>query len=290
MTKSSLQFSVIVPVFNQWNLVATLINALEKQTLSRACYEVILVDNGSDSIRIPESDLRPTVIQCAQKGAYAARNSGAKIARGKTLVFTDSDCRPSSTWLEEIGRALDFSGHSRLLLAGRVQIVTGSAQPSIFEMYDVVKGIDQERYVSAGYAATANLTVSRAMFKQLGGFDCNLYSGGDIDFCERAVRSGCELKYISNVYVEHPARTSWADVKTKARRVKGGQFMKLRSFGLFWMVLRTCLPPVYAVRRHWMSKYPFSYRLSAVYVQFRLWLVEVLEVLRLLARKEAERR
>src|SRR5690606_4863449 len=151
-------------------------------------------------------------------GSYAARNLGAAAARGRLLAFTDADCRPAPGWLAAMAEAA-----TRLpgrLLAGPVRIVANEP-PNAFEIYDRIRGIPQERYVRQGYATTANLAVPRPVFDALDGFDAARFSGGDADFCRRAGRAGHAVVLVPGAAVAHSARASWAELATKARRVKG---------------------------------------------------------------------
>ena len=149
---------------------------------------------------------------------------------------------------------------------------------------------DGERYVRLGYATTANLIVPRQAFDAVAGFDARRFSGGDADFCRRAERAGHGIVLVAAAVVEHPARDSWEEVATKARRVKGGQItggplgLRIRWF------LRTLIPPLRATARFIRAPRPWSERLTAIRVLYRLWLVELAEMARLLAGGTPERR
>ena len=60
--------------------------------------------------------------------------------------------------------------------------------PGLWEIYDALRGIPQARYVAHGYATTANLSVPKAKFETLSGFDPSRLSGGAAEFCRRARR------------------------------------------------------------------------------------------------------
>lgn len=84
------------------------LDALAAQTLPRDRYEIIVVDDGSadDTAALAR---RPGVI-CASipaSGPAAARNHGARLARGELLFFTDADCEPDSRWAEALLAAFD---------------------------------------------------------------------------------------------------------------------------------------------------------------------------------------
>lgn len=280
-------FSVVVPVYRQWHLAGKLLASLAAQTLPRASFEVILVDNGSPEV--PALDAPGVmVLRCEAPGSYAARNLGAAAARGRWLAFTDADCVAAPDWLATL-HAAALAGAERLL-AGTVRMVASSARPGASEIYDLVKGIPQERYIRRGYAATANLAVPRAVFERLGGFDSGRFSGGDAEFCRRAGRAGVTIALVGEAVVKHPARTSWAEIATKARRIKGGQ-MTANAAWRHRTLAGTLIPPVFGFwrfltdRRHAPAR-----RLVAAAVLFGVWTVEIDEALRLRRGKARERR
>ncbi|AFJ01903.1 glycosyl transferase, putative [Methylophaga frappieri] len=281
--------SVIVPVFNQWHLLPDLIKAYSNQSgaFSR---ELVIVDNGSDEIpKLPENE-DITILTCEKPGSYAARNKGLDAVSGELIVFTDADCVPSDDWLNHLYEA--YSGSDRkTLLAGNVIVRSNSQQPSSAELYDIAVGLPQQRYVSRGYAVTANLAIPRAVFDEIGLFDESRFSGGDADFCQRALAAGFKLEYVPSAIVYHPARDTWAAYATKVRRVKGGQICsgtRMRRFKYFAL---THIPPVWRVIRVInTNKLNFLEKFKVIWFQARLWGVELLEVWLLIAGKTPERR
>lgn len=275
--------SVIVPVYQQWHLVPALIECLERQTLPASSFEVLLVDNGSTDFNPPsELPANTRVLRCPTPGSYAARNEGARNARGAWFVFTDGDCRPRTDWLSNLQSAIAGLSDNRTLLAGAVEIVPSSARPNPYEIYDMVGGIPQSRYVGRGYGATANLAVSRRTFEAVGGFDATRFSGGDAEFCRRAGAAGHAIAYVANAGVDHPARSTWRELATKARRVKGGQLSSgPRKRRLLWAAATFVGPLRNGYYLVVANRQPTRYKLVALAVMMRLWLVELGEVLRL---------
>ena len=288
----SMKFSVIVPVFEQWHLVPQLLECLAEQSCPAESFEVLLVDNGSSELMIPDY-MAPNVrvLHCGIRGAYAARNHGVRDARGEWLVFTDADCLPERGWLEELAAAAEKLGKDDTFFAGSIETVGSSISPSIYEIYDLVRGIPQARYVKRGYAATANLAVPRILLVEVQGFNDELYSGGDADFCFRAKSLGYELEYIDSAIVKHRVRTSWDAVATKARRVKGGQLTHKSARYKLWIYCRTILSPFISMYRlGGVSNHSIKYRLIAICVYLRVWTVEIFELFRIAFGKEPERR
>lgn len=287
-----IKFSVIIPVYEQWDLVGRLLDCLERQTFPKQDFEVVLVDNGSKEIIPPcGADLISRFYICSEPGSYSARSLGVMHSQGQWLVFTDADCLPESDWLEKINDFICRYNDEKLLLAGEVEVISSCSNPSAYEVYDIVKGICQSKYVESGYAATANLAIEKNFFLAIGGFNKSLFSGGDVDLCGKAVDCGARLVFLEGARVYHPARSTWGEVKIKARRIKGGEFNRSSGFSLLVVVIRSITPPLNAIRLLLgRKKHTLKRRLIAVIVQLRIYGVELVELVRLLCKFPAERR
>jgi glycosyltransferase involved in cell wall biosynthesis len=282
---SELQASVIVPVHRHWNILPVLLEALAAQTLAQDRFEVLIVNNDAPVspplMALPQN---ARILPCEAPGSYAARNAGAGEARGAWLVFTDADCRPAPDWLAALTAALPES-----LRAGPVEMALPQV-PNAFAIYDLVRGIPQARYVAHGYATTANLAVPRWIFEAQGGFDASRRSGGDAEFCRRPGIRKYGLRLVPEAVVAHPCRTRWEDLALKARRVKGGQVRAGSLSRRISWTLRSLVPPFRDTVYYLASPHPVRFRLTAVAVRFRLWGVELAEVVRLVASGAVERR
>jgi glycosyltransferase involved in cell wall biosynthesis len=88
--------SVIIPAFNRERVIGKAIKSVLVQTFQD--FEIILVDDGSrdettkNAIKIACSEPRVRIFRSeTNQGAQAARNAGARAARGKWLSFLDAD-------------------------------------------------------------------------------------------------------------------------------------------------------------------------------------------------------
>ena len=112
----SVQFSIIIPAHNDWNLLEGCLRSLAEQT-NRLKFEVIVVDDGSRDPE-PESirewkNRYPLSIARHPNGGIAARNRGMQEASGEILVFTDADCRFHPNCVSILGARIDaFPQHS----------------------------------------------------------------------------------------------------------------------------------------------------------------------------------
>ena len=88
-------FSIVVPVYRVEQYLKNCVDSILAQNCDN--FELILVDDGSPD-KCPEicdryvkDDLRVTVIHKTNGGLSSARNAGIKAARGKYIIFVDSD-------------------------------------------------------------------------------------------------------------------------------------------------------------------------------------------------------
>ncbi len=85
-------FSVIIPTYNRRALVRATLRSVQAQQLQD--YEVLVVDDGSSDGTLDvvhEFDAGIRTFQQDHKGCAAARNLGAREARGEYLAMLDSD-------------------------------------------------------------------------------------------------------------------------------------------------------------------------------------------------------
>lgn len=87
--------SVIVPIYNVEKYLLNCYTSIAQQTYSNL--DIILVDDGSTDCsgqlcdEIARKDRRVRVLHKENEGLGYARNSGLKVARGKYVLFVDSD-------------------------------------------------------------------------------------------------------------------------------------------------------------------------------------------------------
>ncbi len=183
-----IEISIIVPVFNAAATLGDCLDALLRQDVPAASYEVIVVDNNSTDDSMAVARQRPTVrlLSETRQSAYAARNRGIRAATGDLIVFTDADCVPRHNWLSRLRERLDDP---------RVMVVVGRDLPSgtttavrLLGNYDhfreifVLSSEDPTIY----YGHTNSLMTRREVFDQVGIFD-ERPRGADTVFVHRVL-------------------------------------------------------------------------------------------------------
>ena len=100
------KLSVIIPTYQRRDILQDCLNALERQSLDPAQFEVIVVIDGSDDGTTEllvkfKTRFSLSHIWQENQGQAAARNHGANKARGDYLVFLDDDVVADPALLEE---------------------------------------------------------------------------------------------------------------------------------------------------------------------------------------------
>lgn len=203
-TSPDLVVSVIVPVRNGGADLRDLLCALEAQALPRACFEVVIGDDGSTDGGTDGLALRDGWARIAPgppMNSYAARNRAVRVSRGRILAFCDADCRPEPEWLQAGLRAIESAD----LAAGEIRFFP-PIRRTVWALLDMDSFKDHERQVPQGTAETANLFVRREVYDRVGGFDDSLPEHGDFDFVQRCLADGASLVYAPEAVVWHPIR------------------------------------------------------------------------------------
>lgn len=105
-----MQISVIIPTYRPQYYLYQCINSLERQTLSRSEYEVIVVLNGCnepyrqqiENYLQAHSYGNVVLLQTDEGGVSRARNIGLEEAQGEYVAFVDDDDWVSANYLESL--------------------------------------------------------------------------------------------------------------------------------------------------------------------------------------------
>lgn len=244
------RISVIIPVYNGAAIIGPCLEAVLQQHVPREAYEIIVVDNGSTDTTVAVVRRYPVRLATEPcRSSFAARNTGVRLARGEILAFADADCRPTPQWLPAAVAALE---HGSGRIAGR--IVHEMCDPTNpWEWYSAAYFLLQDTFVRRGWAATANLVVTRDVFEQIGFFPVEPH-GGDKAWGLRATAQRIPLRYSVDASVGHLTRKGFGAIASRLRVVHfhaarvdrqydplpfGAQVVRrLRSslWGLWWIV------------------------------------------------------
>jgi glycosyltransferase involved in cell wall biosynthesis len=235
--------SVIVPVWNSPELIATCLSALTAQTYPRDRFEVLVVDNAStdSTAEVARGFPIATLLVERTPGSYHARNHGLKEARGEYIAFTDSDCIPDPDWIEKaVENALRHPEAG--VLAGRIELFrTSPKDREVYEWYERLFSFRQDVGAQKGFCATANWVSPRDAILAAGSFQADRKSGSDGELAARLLATGRPIIYVKDMVVHHPVRGTFQELARKRRRLTGGRWQRTQSrarpIRVLWTIL-----------------------------------------------------
>ena len=220
--------SVIVPVHNGERYLAESLESALRQSFPPL--EIIVVDDGSTDGSAEVAGRfgpRVTIQRQANRGAGAARNEGARLARAPLLGFLDAD----DVWV------LDKLERQCALLQSRPELgcVFGHARQFLSPDLDPAA---RERIRGDGVVQPAplpsSMLIRREAFFAVGPFSDTLSLGEPVEWYARAVEHGLRMEVLPDVVVHrrlHPwsqgfrkrgARTDYATIlAARLRRRRG---------------------------------------------------------------------
>lgn len=208
MTAALPSFSIIIPTYERPDRLAACLEAIACLDYPRDRFEVIVVDDGSetspqevvDSVR---DRLEARLLRQPNGGPASARNRGAAQARGAFLAFTDDDCLPAPDWLSEL--ASRFEKTPDHAIGGRT--FNGLDKNPFSTFSQMIIDFAYRRYnanpAQATFFASNNLAVPAQAFATLGGFDQTFLTSEDREFCDRWLHHSRQLSYVPGAVVCH---------------------------------------------------------------------------------------
>ncbi len=215
--ENSALVSVIIPNRNGARTIDECLDAAFRSRYRK--FEVIVVDDCSDDgsldiiRRYPCRLIRIT----RHSGAAAARNIGARKARGDVLFFIDADCVMHEDTLDVAVRAYYT----------RPDSVTGgtysplSHDGGFFSTFQsLFINFSETKHPQPDYVATHAMLISKEIFEQSGGFDAHFMPIlEDVEFSHRLRRGGVSLRMEPALQVSHIFNYSlWGSLKNAFRK------------------------------------------------------------------------
>lgn len=171
-------------------------------------FEVIVVSDGSTdgSGEIAREYEAVNVIETAQNGLAAARNTGMEAATGEILAYIDDDAVPDPDWLAHITAALD--GDSFAAAGGPNVLPPGAG--TVAQCVANAPGGPTHVLVSdreAEHIPGCNMAIRKTALEQIGGFDPRFRAAGDdVDVCWRLLDAERRIAFSPGAVVWHHRR------------------------------------------------------------------------------------
>lgn len=239
--KSETYVSVIIPHYNRADIILGTINSVVSQTYKN--WEVIIVDDHSDDYNynlLTSSINHPSISVYRRsrlsKGPSACRNEGALLAKGKYLLFLDSDDLLAPYCLEQRLTALESSSNIDF---GIFLMDTFSKYPGDLQKIYNLTSIAEDDLVSSFIQNINPWNVTcpfwkRDSFLKYGGFDEELFYMEDPEIHIRALMSkGVQFKTFYNLPPDSYYRINYHD-DTKQSFVENSIKFRLLFYNKIW--------------------------------------------------------
>ena len=181
MTNIQNSISVIIPVYNRYNLIDRAIKSVLQQT--RPPDEIIVIDDGStDGTDMIIKKNYPDIILLQQKnrGVSCARNNGIKNAKGTWVTLLDSDDEWLPEKLEKQLLAIQVNSNNKICHTDEVWIRNG-VRVNPMKKHRKYGGNIYKYCLPLCVISPSSIMVHKDIFKDVGLFDENFPVCEDYD-------------------------------------------------------------------------------------------------------------
>ncbi len=219
-SSSTINISLIVPVYNRPDEVGELLESLSKQT--DMDFELMIVEDGStlpcsDEVKAYEGKMKIKYFAKENTGPGITRNYGYERCTGNYGIFLDSDCIIPPHYIATVKKSLTnqyvdaFGGPDK---ADESFSILQKAIDYTMTSFITTGGIRSgSKKLDKYYPRSFNMGISREVFESTGGFPAVKFAntkaaGEDIELSIMIYKAGFKIGYIAEAYVYHKRRTS----------------------------------------------------------------------------------
>lgn len=234
------KISIVMPAFNEEKLLGTSLARIQAAAAAfeplRWDWELIVCDNNSTdrTAAIARAAGARVVFEPFNQIARA-RNAGAAAAGGEWLIFVDADSHPSAELFADVARQI-----------GCGDCLAGGATLKLDEPL-ILAGLIARLWNWAsrmgGWLAGSFIFVEAAAFRELGGFNPEMFAGEELEFSRRLKRLARQQGRRLLILHRHPLVTSarkmrlytlWDHVKLLAQVTFNPRVLTRREACTLW--------------------------------------------------------
>ena len=230
MTQERLDISVVVCAYNEEQLLDASLESLAAQTLEAERWEFIVCDDGSTDatasiaerflLALPEDKATGTLLSIEHVGLSAARNAGARHAKGDIVAYLDADAIARPTWLEEL---LDVFEEGADYVGGRIELLNRDSWVARFLQETRHHQIFGPKLFKEDLIG-CNMAYRKEVLVAVGGFQENFVSRGDEISLRALIPKRYRYRPAPRASIEHQRpdsvrqaiRTEWFSAKNSS--------------------------------------------------------------------------
>lgn len=211
-----MEISVIIPTYQEEKYIEATLLSLKNQNFEGK-YEVIVSDSKSRdrTVEIAKKYTKKIVV-CKKRGIAYGRNAGAKVAKGKILLFVDADTILLPNTLTKVSRVFK----KKEVVAATCPLVPISWRINDFLVYWNYNTLVRFLFtVKKPVMPGTFIACRKGAFEKIDGFNEELkYIGEDVDFASRISKLG-KIEYIDELIVLTSVRRikSWGSLNSMIR-------------------------------------------------------------------------
>lgn len=230
--------SVIIPTYNRLRTLSNTIKSLIKQNFCG--HEIIVVDNAcSEGVRIlvealnRDKNNKKLLIKYIQEpkiGLHNARHTGAKISRGKVLVYVDDDIIADPNLIEQL--LIPYSNPEVGCVGGRI-LPKWEVEPpewvKLFPKWYLSVLDDDSEIKEVQWIYGCNFSIRKELLFKLGGFNPDAFADKEMGW----YRGDGEIGLLRKVHdikmkvIYNPKAVVWHSITKDRLTVK---YFKKRAF------------------------------------------------------------
>lgn len=186
-------FSIIIPSYNRAYVLKRAIKVVLDQTFLD--YEIIIVDDGSVDntkaiLQEYSNDSRIKYLYQENGGVCAARNTGAKQAKGEFIIFLDSDDTVEKSWLQDF---YDLANQNMDLLFCSMKIIKQDSSQYLVSALN-----PYNTWKAKGNISTGSWALRKDVFFKVGMFDENIKFGENVELRFRLNQEKLNIGIVDN--------------------------------------------------------------------------------------------
>ena len=227
-----LRYSIIVPAYNSEATIVQCIESLMGQNCERACYEIIVVDDGSHDNTgfYVKKYSKVRYLYQKNQGPARARNFGVEQARCEIVLFTDADCEAAPGWLREMVKHFEdkeIIGVKGAYLSKQKKLVARFVQMEYESKYEKMK---HDQYID--FVDTYSAAFRKKAFVAAGGYDSSFTKASveDQEFSFRLAAKRCKLVFNPEAKVYHQHVDNIKDYFKKKCRIGFWKVLVLKRY------------------------------------------------------------